>query len=256
MPLQLKYKEQILWNNPVPSSTRFCRPVHLQFKQETTELSQKEHDNINDGIKKLKPLNVTIDIDYELESDQNRRDDITVTYDLHLTMVDQKVINASTETKSTMRCYVCGVTPKQFNNLRDLPSSSEEAYQHGLSPLHKWIRSFEMLLHIGYRIPVKKWWVSSEAEKSLVAARKKDILDRFKSELGLKVDEPKQGSGNTNDGNTARRAFQEEEIFADICGLDVNIVHRLHVILTTISCQSEINSIKFGTYCREKQQNS
>ena len=118
VPLQLKYKEQILWNNPVPSSTRFCRPVHLQFKQEITELSQKKkHDNINDEIKKLKPLNVTLDIYYELESDQNRRDDITVTYDLHLTMVDQKVINTLTETKSTMRCYVCGATPKQFNNL-------------------------------------------------------------------------------------------------------------------------------------------
>ena len=130
--------------------------MHLQFKQETTELSQKERDNINDEIKKLKPLNVTLDIDYELESDQNRRDDITVTYDLHLTMVDQKVINTLTDTKSTMRCYVCGATPKQFNNLRDLPSSSEEAYQYGLFPLHKWIRSFEMLLHIGYRIPVKK----------------------------------------------------------------------------------------------------
>ena len=31
----------------------------------------------------------------------------------------------------------------------------------------------------------------------------------------------------------------------------MNIVHRLHVILTTISCKSEIDSIKFGTYCRE-----
>ena len=50
-----------------------------------------------------------------------------------------------------------------------------------------------MLLNIGYRIPVKKLRVSSEAEKSLVAARKKEIQDRFKSELGLKVDEPKQG---------------------------------------------------------------
>lgn len=251
VPLQLKYKEQVLWNNPVPSSTRFCRPIHLQFNKETTELSQNERDNIDDEIKKLKPLDVALDIDYELVSDENRRDDISVTYDLNLTMVDQKVINALTETKSTMRCYVCGATPKQFNNLQDLPPSSEEAYQYGLSPLHKWIRCFEMLLHIGYRISVEKWRVSSEADKSSVAARKKEIQDRFKSELGLKVDQPKQGSGNTNDGNTARRAFHEEEIFADICGLDVDIVHRLHVILTAVSCKSEIDSIKFGTYCHE-----
>ena len=76
VPLQLRYKDHILWHNPVPSSTRFCRPIHLQFKKETTELSQAETNNISDEIKQLKPLNVTLDIDYEMESDQNRRDDI------------------------------------------------------------------------------------------------------------------------------------------------------------------------------------
>ena len=186
VPLQLRYKDHILWHNPVPSSTRFCRPIHLQFKKETTELSQAETNNISDEIKQLKPLNVTLDIDYEMESDQNRRDDIQISYDLQLTMVDQKVINSLTETKSSMRCYVCGATPKQFNNLPELPSPSEETYKYGLSELHKWIRCFEMLIHIAYRIPVKKWRVSSENEKSLVAARKKEIHDRFKAELGLK----------------------------------------------------------------------
>ena len=76
-------------------------------------------------------------------------------------------------------------------------------------------------------------------------------LSPLKAELGLKVDEPKQGAGNTNDGNTARRAFQDEKTFADICGLDESLVHRFHIILIAISCKLPLDSEKFGAYCRE-----
>ncbi|XP_030849802.1 uncharacterized protein LOC115927723 [Strongylocentrotus purpuratus] len=233
VPLQLKVKDSILWQNPVPSSSRFCRPIHLQFKKETTELSQEEYRSVQDEIKKLQPMNVSLDIDYELAADLNRNYNIQINYELHFTMVDQKVVNALTETKSSLRCYVCGATPKQFNDIEKLPSASnEEAYSFGLSPLHKWIRCFEMCIHIAYRITIKKWRVSTENDKAVVAAQKKKIHDRFKEEMGLKVDEPKQGSGNTNDGNTALRAFQEEDTFADISLDEVNqvfLVCALHI---------------------------
>lgn len=250
VPLQLISGDRVLWENPVPSSTRFCRPVHLQFSKETTELSQKENRLIGDEINSLQPMDVTLDISYEVEADLNRKADLQVTYDLHLTMVDQKVINALTETKSSMRCYICGATPKQFNNIEELPSTDEEYYKYGLSPLHKWIRCFEMMLHIAYRIPVKKWRISSDQDKKLVAERKQQIHDRFKAELGLKVDEPKQGAGNTNDGNTARRAFEHDSLFADICGLDESLVHRLHMILVALSCKLPLSPDKFGVFCR------
>jgi len=35
-----------------------------------------------------------------------------------------------------------------------------------------------------------------------VSTRKNAIQDRFRDEMGLYVDMPKQGSGNTNDGNS------------------------------------------------------
>ena len=47
-----------------------------------------------------------------------------------------------------------------------------------------------MMIHISYRLPVKKWRVTSQEDKALVAARKQEVHDRFKAELGLKVDEP------------------------------------------------------------------
>ena len=86
---------------------------HLQFKKETTELSQREHERVLEEIDQLNPINLRlIYIDYEMDAASPRRDNVKVTYDLALTMVDQKVINALTETSLTMRCYICKATPK------------------------------------------------------------------------------------------------------------------------------------------------
>ena len=32
----------ILWQNPRPSSVRYCRPIRIQFKKETTKLAKEE----------------------------------------------------------------------------------------------------------------------------------------------------------------------------------------------------------------------
>ena len=151
----------------MPSSTRFCRPIHLQFKKEITELSQREHERILE----LNPLNITLDIVYEMDTASPRKDNVKVTYDLALTMVDQKVINALTETASTVRCYICKATPKMFTDIQSLPRPANEPnYKYGLCPLHKWIRCFEMMMiQISYRLPVKKWRVTSQEDKTLVA---------------------------------------------------------------------------------------
>nr|XP_054760569.1 uncharacterized protein LOC129266800 [Lytechinus pictus] len=196
-------------------------------------------------------MDVSVDITYEVEADLYTVADVKVNYELHLTMVDQKVINALTETKSSMRCYICHATPTQFNNLVEVHCSDPKTYVYGISPLHKLIRCFEMLLHIANRTEIKKWRVSSNEDTDVIKRKKKVIHDRFKEELGIKVDEPKQGAGNTNDGNTARRAFKNEKAFADICGLDEGLIHRYRMILLALFCKLPLDANKFGKYCRE-----
>ena len=48
--------------------------------------------------------------------------------------------------------------------------------------------------------------------------KKEEIQVNLKKKLGLDIDIVKVGSGNTNDGNTARRFFENEEISAEIPG--------------------------------------
>ena len=78
-------------------------------------------------------------------------------------------------------------------------------------------------------------------QKASVEESKKRIQRRFREELGLTVDMPKQGFGTSNDGNTARRAFANEAVFADIVRVNIELVKRLKNILITVNSGYEIN---------------
>lgn len=66
--------------------------------------------------------------------------------------------------------------------------------------------------------------------------------------MGLHIDKPRQGTGNSNDGNTARRFFQNYSCSADITGVNVELIKRMYIILQTMSSGMAIDSKKFGEY--------
>lgn len=102
-----------------------------------------------------------------------------------------------------MTCYVCGAKLSDMNNLEHIKRRSvdESTYSFGLSLLHYYIKSFECLLHSSYWLEIKKWEVSV-----------------LRSRMGLVIDALKQGSGTSNDGNTARRFFADSKSLAEITG--------------------------------------
>jgi len=53
--------------------------------------------------------------------------------------------------------------------------------------LHAWIRFFECVLHLSYKMPLWKRQVCVEKHKQIVAHRK-HIEDTFKHDIGLLVD--------------------------------------------------------------------
>lgn len=244
VPLQLQTVSQehpiILWKNSRPSSVRFCRPVHFQFIKETKEVIKTEREYIERQISQLTPLMITNPVK------------VTVKYRLTLTMADGKVWNALTDNSSQV-CYICKVTPKDMNKL-DLVCNrflDKATLAFGISPLHCWIRCFECLLHISYRIDIKKWRIFNKTDKEKVKNRKEIIQLKFRTQMGLIVDIPKQGSGTTNDGNTARRFFENPGIVSTITNIDENVIRRFGIILKTISCGFSINQEKFNIYCYE-----
>lgn len=154
---------QIIWQNPACSSTRYCRPIRLQYAKETTELSLNEEMYISQQINQLTSY---------------IHDKGAVKFSMNFTMIDGKICNVVSET-SSMTCYVCKSKILQMNNLERIknlvvdPSNYRYLYnvnskvimryfiillfyRFGLSTLHAYIGCFECLLHVSYRLDFKQ----------------------------------------------------------------------------------------------------
>ena len=62
-------------------------------------------------------------------------------------------------------------------------------------------------------------------------------------EIGLLVDTPRTGgSGTSNTGNTARKAFQNAEILS----IDPELIHRIHLMLIAVNADIllDLNSLR------------
>jgi len=62
---------------------------------------------------------------------------------------------------SSQSCYICGGTPKNFNDIDNIKKRhvNPQHFKFGLSTLQAWIRFFECIIHISYRLPFKCWQV-------------------------------------------------------------------------------------------------
>ena len=66
-------------------------------------------------------------------------------------------------------------------------SVDESAYQYGLSNLHAQIGFMESILHIAYRLPLRRWSAHKKEEKELLKNTKKRIQKELKVKLGINV---------------------------------------------------------------------
>lgn len=233
-------KVKTLWQNPTPSSTRFCRPIRIRFLHETIDITKEEIKYVEDQAKQLSKTKIG-----------NRNRSTFVLHTLLPTMVDAKVCNAATGTSSTMRCYICGKTSKAFNDLENLNVEDPQSLRFGLSILHARIRFFETILHIAYKLPLQKWQARTAEEKMVVKKTKEKIQKKYREKTGLVIDMPKAGFGNSNTGNTSRRFFADPDLAAEITGINKEFIIKLKVILEAMSSGHKINAEKFGDYCKD-----
>nr|XP_047133816.1 uncharacterized protein LOC124811940 [Hydra vulgaris] len=107
-------------------------------------------------------------------------------------------------------------------------------FKYGLSSLHAWINIFELTLHIGYKKETGKWQARAIADKLAVEQVKCRIQTDFMNQLGLVVDFSKNGgSGTSNNRNTARRAFANYKLTAEILKVDETLIYYFsHFVIT------------------------
>ena len=245
VPLQYKIKNaEVIFRNPTPQGPTFCQPVRLEYRKETPEASKDIDSWIDDAIAALTLTPNVIQVGSKF---------VKFHHKIFKTMLDGKGKNACTDTASSLRCFLCGASSKHLNDVEslvaDFPTDESKLVYGGIADLHAWLRAFDAINSLSDKLTVKKWSIRNKEDKATVAARKLARQAAFKEKLGLLVDVPKGGgSGNSNTGNTARRAFQDEATFADITGVDQELIHRIHMMLVVINTDHVIDESKFKTY--------
>lgn len=124
---------------------------------------------------------------------------------------------------------------------------NELALLFGFCPLHALMRCEEYVLNLSKRLGLQKWRTNAE-DKPELDRKKKYIQERFLQEKGIFVDFPKQGGGNTNDGNSARVFFDDPNFTAEVTGVDVNVITGLKNLLIAIRSSTKIDPNKYDAY--------
>ena len=245
VPLQISVctgnSDQIIWESSRPNNPHSCRPLRLSFEIENKETSIAENERLSTEIENLNSFIVS----------ENPR--ISILYKGLETLVDGKVVSNLTNGNTT-RCTVCDATRSEMEkNVGPFNAISDLRLSFGISPLHFGLRAFEALLHIAYKQDVKSFISRKEEDKAKINQRTQIVKDLFLTELGLKVDRPKEGGsgGTTNTGNLVRKAFKNAETTARICGVSTILVSNLDTIWRTLTSGKSINLIQFDKFCKE-----
>ncbi|KAL2740926.1 hypothetical protein V1478_001067 [Vespula squamosa] len=227
-----------IWENPSPSSVRFCRPIKLQFNHESKQDYISEYSNIKEQEGNLVSF-ITV-FDGKL---------ITVNYNLTFVITNSQVCNATLSTLEEEYCFVCNSEKMQFNNIDEIlrEGIDRSNYTFGLSIPYVWIRFFESCLDLSYKLHIKKWKLCTEADKLIVENRKINIQIGLNLQFGFIIDKKKADFKNS-DESAARCFFENSTTSALITGVDRILLKRFCVILQALSSNHKINNRKFHDY--------
>ncbi|KAJ8676990.1 hypothetical protein QAD02_012777 [Eretmocerus hayati] len=251
VPLKLIDEDNnVIWKNPTPTSTRYCRPIEFEFTKETTQNTIMKYEYYKKKMENLQPYSAEI-----------LGGETVVTYRSICSMIDGKTCNALTGQKCTKNFNLCNAKPSQLNDLK-FAGDSEVEFEHlmfGLSPLHCRIRFMEFSLRLAYRQDSqthgKKGGKENEEHKQMCeiveAARKHMIQTQLSTEIGCTVDVVKTVAGTSNDGNTSRRFFEYPGKTARILGVNQRLIEMFKIILEVINCPREIDADKFKEYTNQ-----
>lgn len=182
-------------------------------------------EDLNRQIANLEPIEV-------LTSTQQR---IIVNFRLYQSQVDGKVFNILTNTNS-QSCPCCQAPRSELNRVENLGTDhfapKGRGYDFCIQPLHALIKFLRLLVNVSYQLPEHvEGEVITDVQESR-RNRKRIMQERFKSELGLRLDQPApDGRGSTMDGNTSRRAFRDPEKLARILEIDRDLVCQFRLVM-------------------------
>ena len=231
--LKIKQGRIILFENPSPSSTLYCRPLRMYFLKETPDLIKSVFTEIKTELESLKSFKFTF---------SGKQFDFKGTF--YPSMVDGKVVNAIFDNTNTKLCFICGEKGNSLNTISPSTSAYKdvEIFKFGLQPLHILIRVTEWVLKISYSLENTGNRVS---DKIIYEQRKKAIHNKIKEIFSINIDVPSIKNGRTTDGNMARKVFSNHQVFANCLELDPTFIRNISCLLACVSSSRKVDPEKY-----------
>ena len=136
----------------MPQGSAFCQPVRLEYRKETPEASKEIDAWITECIAALDLDPIVVQVGTKF---------IKFRHITRKTMLDVKGKNAVTDTASALRCFICGASSTNFNDVDNLtakfPSKDGNLVYGGICDLHAWLRGFDAINSLSDKLEVKKW---------------------------------------------------------------------------------------------------
>ena len=122
-----------------------------------------------------------------------------------------------------------------------MPSSSDSRYST--------LASDPWILYSISLTSCRRVYGNQDEERASVAETKKMIQDAFRATTSLLSDMPKVNHGNTNDGNTSKRFFDDIDTVSEITGIERELLANFKVILELLNSNREIDHVKSSDLC-------
>ena len=233
-----------IWENESPQSTHSCRPIQLEFQKESEAYIKQTKKNIDEQIEDL-PTHLL-----KMHNGQN----LAISYRFYFTMIDGKVMNVVTGTRSAQNCPFCGATPTQMRNMNMIGKFKvkNNVFEFSIQPMHSTMNTVKNLYNISYREGINKQQIRKEDDKTKFKETKKEVQERMRDAFHVRINEPRSGGAGTSDtAAVARKLLKEPEKLAETLHLDKEVVKRISVVMNAICCSEKLDPKKFGDYCKE-----
>lgn len=174
--------------------------------------------------------------------------------DYRFSMADGKVLSQYYGIHFS-RCFICFCPPTYMNKYEQWLTHPDynmnpDAMLHNFRPLHAMIGICVHLINLSTKrdlLPSKSQARGADADKAKEYRRV--IQQEMIEKMNLRVEFPNPDGGTTTNGNVARRAFENPELFASILKLDEELVKIISLLLTALRSTQGIRQEEFERLC-------
>ena len=179
---------------------------------------------------------------------------VPIKYQLKPTCLDGKgrILWAGKTSMST--CLNCGALPKEMAHRYQNKPIIESTLKFGMSSMHLRVRAMEWCCKAKLYQDMETWYLPAEWQ-FLKDARMVEMQISAKELLGLDLYKVLPGAvGNSNTGNTSRKAFANPKEFAKILDGDETIeeiISLLARVLNAVNSKEDIDPNKLQALCNK-----